>query len=379
MAAKVFLRISRDGKLESEKELTGRKTILGRGEGGADNRIVLNDETVSFDHAQIQLRGEDVLIQDLKSRNKVLVNGQFINPGVFYRLRQGDVIEICAYSMKVDIRTPRTAPPLEKAPPELGGISLAVYSSPASAAAHDFVSFQSLKDGRAGIAVGTIGMDSEIGEETATGCGELLRIAAAASESPSEVIAGLSRALAGDPVTRNPVGIAYGILDPKQLSFRFASAGGISAAFYSKAKPAGLRHIASDCGPLNPGQDPPAAAEKVVKFRDGDVLLILSPGVVECSFVPDHEETQQLRNVVREELIESWGENLSTFIDRLKSRIGEVECKVGPFGLQGLARAAASAALGGVKALMPLLDESLKKHLRGQPPARDLTVFGIEK
>ncbi len=382
MGPKFFLKVQKDGKLVAEKEITARKTILGRGEGGGtadEGRIFLDDETVSFDHAQVQIRGEDVLIQDLKSRNRVLVNGQFINPGVFYRLRNGDLIEICAFAIRLEVRTPRVAPPIEPVPASVGPFSLAVLSSPAAVAACDFHAFQTLPDGRAGICIGTVSGKMEIREETASECCAALRIEAAKGGSPGEVLARLGASLKADPPTGNPVSAVFGILDGEKLAFRFASAGLVAAAFFNKAKPAALKHIPPDSGPLNSDGAPPSIPEKVVKFKDGDVLLLVTPGVLDSSFSPDHQETQQLRNVVREELIEAWSDSLPSFLDRLKARIGEVECKVGPFGIQGLCRVAGQASGGGVKAMMPLVEEAVRKHLKSQAPSRDLTVFAIEK
>lgn len=375
---KVTLDILRDGKTLRQETLTERKTVIGRGEADAPGRVRLEDETVSFDHAQVQIRGDDVLIQDLKSRNRVLVNGQFINPGVFYRLRDGDLIEICAFQLRLRIAQPRQAPPLEEVPPSLGPFRLGLLYAPAAVAARDFYSYQSLDGGRAGLALGTIEKGDEIRERTAAECGEMLRTEALETRGPAALLEKLNATVLTDLATECPISAVYGVLDPGAATFRFASAGGIVPVFFNHQKKAVLRRIPSEGRPLNADKGPLGTVDKMVKFRKGDVLLLLTEGVLQSSFLPDHQETQRLRNLVREELIESWSDKLSSFVEKLRTRIEEVEKQVGPFGLGGVGRVAAKHGPAGVATLVSEIEAAVKEHLRGQAPSRDLTAFGVE-
>lgn len=53
----------------------GESMIVGRG-GHCD--LVLDDETVSTDHAELTRRGSSYLVVDLASRNGTVVNGRVI-------------------------------------------------------------------------------------------------------------------------------------------------------------------------------------------------------------------------------------------------------------------------------------------------------------
>jgi hypothetical protein len=379
MATKVKLQLERDGRRIREEDVTARKTLIGRGQSDGDDRIVLDDETVSFDHALVQLRGDDVLIQDLKSRNRVLINGQFINPGIFYRLRNGDTIEICAYTLRVNIQTPRKVPPQEKVPPTLGDFRLAVHFAPVSVTASDFTTYQTIAGGRVGVGIGSIEPKSPLTEETAVACGNLLRISAVEGKNPSETLEKLNALLLSDRPTENPISVVYGILVPGQGTFRFASAGELLPVFYNRGNTGTVRQVPSEGRALNVSEDPLGAADKLVRFRPGDVLLLPTGGILRSSFSPDHEETQNMRNLIREELIDAWGDKLAAFIDRLKTKIDEVEDRVGPFGFQGLRQAIVASGAQGLATLLPGISEAVKKHLRDQAPSLDQTVFGIEK
>jgi hypothetical protein len=379
MDVKVSVRVSCSGTVLREETISHPKVLLGRACKNDPARIVLEDETVSFDHAQIQIRGEDVLIQDLKSRNRVLINGKFINPGVFYRLRHGDVIEICAFELQVSIKKAVSAPPQIDLPERTGDFGLARLSAPASMTPHDFATCQTLPGNRLGLAVGCIEHRDEIREETGIETGDILRTVAAGGGAPSAVIEGLNGIVLTDLATENPIAVSYGIFDPAKASFRVASAGSITPVFFNRGRPQVLRRIPSGAGPLNVTKKIEGLSDKLIRFRPGDVLLLMTQGLLDASFVPDHQETQDLRNLVREELIDAWGEKLSAFIERLKARVTEVESKVGDFGLQGVSAVVARTTQGGPQGLVNGLQNALKEHLRGQTPSLDQTVLCMEK
>jgi pSer/pThr/pTyr-binding forkhead associated (FHA) protein len=65
---------------EEVREVRGRRVVVGRGE---DCDVVLQDQSVSRQHAVISLRaGRGLVIEDLDSANGTLVNGRPIRSGV---------------------------------------------------------------------------------------------------------------------------------------------------------------------------------------------------------------------------------------------------------------------------------------------------------
>lgn len=72
--------------------------ILGRGDHCG---LVLDDETVSTDHAELSRRGTIYLLTDLGSRNGTVVNGRVIDRQL--RLSSGDVVEIGPFRLELDL------------------------------------------------------------------------------------------------------------------------------------------------------------------------------------------------------------------------------------------------------------------------------------
>ena len=72
--------------------------LVGRG-AGCD--LVLDDETVSTDHAELTRRGSRFLITDLGSLNGTVVNGRKIDRPV--RLNSGDVVQIGPFRLELDL------------------------------------------------------------------------------------------------------------------------------------------------------------------------------------------------------------------------------------------------------------------------------------
>lgn len=72
--------------------------IVGRGHHCG---LVLDDETVSTDHAELTRRGSSYLIADLGSRNGTVVNGRVIDRQT--RLRSGDVVQIGPFRLELEL------------------------------------------------------------------------------------------------------------------------------------------------------------------------------------------------------------------------------------------------------------------------------------
>ncbi len=77
-----------------EIQLKKKRTTLGR---SVRCDICLDDSLVSDEHAAIVRSEDGFFIEDLNSRNGLLVNGKAVHNG---KLRSGDTIEIGSYRIK---------------------------------------------------------------------------------------------------------------------------------------------------------------------------------------------------------------------------------------------------------------------------------------
>jgi pSer/pThr/pTyr-binding forkhead associated (FHA) protein len=103
-------------------ELTVERTTVGRVE---DNTFQIADGSVSSHHAEIVLRGNEVVIHDLNSTNGTFINNEKITESV---LKPGQTLRFGQVELKIDDGKPVTAPP----PPAPAGTSA---PAPAPAAA----------------------------------------------------------------------------------------------------------------------------------------------------------------------------------------------------------------------------------------------------
>lgn len=90
--------------------LTGRtfdlkveKTTVGRVE---DNTFQIAETSVSSHHAEILLRGPDVVIKDLDSTNGTFINGEKVTEGV---LKVGQILRLGMIEMRLETGEPGTA------------------------------------------------------------------------------------------------------------------------------------------------------------------------------------------------------------------------------------------------------------------------------
>lgn len=105
-------------------ELSAERTTVGRVE---DNAFHIADGSVSSHHAEILLRGEDIVIKDLNSTNGSFINGEKITETV---LKPGQVLRFGQVELKIDDGLPVTAPPT---PAPATGSAPAPATAPASA------------------------------------------------------------------------------------------------------------------------------------------------------------------------------------------------------------------------------------------------------
>jgi hypothetical protein len=91
-------------------DLNTERTTVGRVE---DNSFQISDGSVSSHHAEIILRGSDIVIRDLNSTNGTFINNEKVTEMV---LKPGQTLKFGQVEMKIDDGKPVTAPP----PPPAG-------------------------------------------------------------------------------------------------------------------------------------------------------------------------------------------------------------------------------------------------------------------
>ncbi len=121
-----------DGMVVGEFALTSEKTTLGR---RPYNDVVLDNLTVSGEHAVLHRAGNRVTVEDLHSTNGTYLGGKAIKKE---DLRNGDVLEMGKYRIRFeaaalgdDERTTAPSPVAPASPAELRG-SIKVLSGPAT-------------------------------------------------------------------------------------------------------------------------------------------------------------------------------------------------------------------------------------------------------
>lgn len=72
-------------------DLTGDTVFIGR---SSTNDIQINDSTISRKHIKIFRIGKKFFVEDLKSTNETLINGEMVAPGEAFEVGDGDTISI---------------------------------------------------------------------------------------------------------------------------------------------------------------------------------------------------------------------------------------------------------------------------------------------
>jgi hypothetical protein len=103
-------------------ELNIERTTVGRVE---DNTFQIADGSVSSHHAEIILRGSEILIRDLGSTNGTFINNEKITETV---LKPGQTLRFGQVELKIDDGKPVSAPP-----PPAPGVPAPVATAPAPA------------------------------------------------------------------------------------------------------------------------------------------------------------------------------------------------------------------------------------------------------
>src|SRR5205809_373109 len=85
-------------------ELKGEKTTVGR---VSDNMFEIPEASVSSHHAEIHLRGNEVLIKDLNSTNGTFINGEKIASEAV--LKPGQILRLGVVEMRLETSDPSAA------------------------------------------------------------------------------------------------------------------------------------------------------------------------------------------------------------------------------------------------------------------------------
>jgi hypothetical protein len=93
-------------------ELSVEKTTVGRVE---DNAFQIAEPSVSSHHAEIVLRGNDVVIKDLNSTNGTYINGEKITESV---LKPGQTLKLGSVEMRLEGKDGAGAPAPGAKPPQ---------------------------------------------------------------------------------------------------------------------------------------------------------------------------------------------------------------------------------------------------------------------
>ena len=88
-------------------ELQIERTTVGRVE---DNTFQIADGSVSSHHAEILLRGNDIVIRDLNSTNGTFINGEKISEAPF---KPGQTLRFGQVELKIDDGKPVAAAPAQ--------------------------------------------------------------------------------------------------------------------------------------------------------------------------------------------------------------------------------------------------------------------------
>src|SRR5689334_20101330 len=88
--------ISSSGEAPRSVALSGERTVVGR---SPEADVQLEDEAVSWNHLEIESRGEVLMATDLDSRNGTALNGEPLDRP--RRLRDGDTLIVGGYRLEV--------------------------------------------------------------------------------------------------------------------------------------------------------------------------------------------------------------------------------------------------------------------------------------
>jgi serine phosphatase RsbU (regulator of sigma subunit) len=188
---------------------------------------------------------------------------------------------------------------LPKTPPNIEGFDIAGWNQPADETGGDYFDWQKLADGRIAVTIADVtghGIASALGM---TACRSYARAAFATDSDLRSFVARLNGLLYEDLPSEKFVTLAAGLLDPEDSTLHLISAGHGPLLFYSAAEdrfrsydaqgpPLGLLPGFSYCGP------------QMVKFAPGDILVLVTDGLVEWANADDEDFGEdRIKKVIR--------------------------------------------------------------------------------
>ncbi|MHC5080514.1 MAG: SpoIIE family protein phosphatase [Planctomycetota bacterium] len=382
--------VKKDGKEVQVFELQAAKITIGRKGTPGPDRLLLDDSTISTNHAILERHGAQYMIQDMNSRNGVMLNDKILPPGRLYPIAPTDKIQICDFTLELAAakatpaakRKPGTleAVPVAGLPSSLGGFAIQKVYAPRAVVGGDFFISVRFDDDRLAVGIGDASGGGEPDIEVTVRCTEHAHQIASSNASPSEALQTFLQALR-DVYPGQPVTFLFGILDAKEPSFRFANAGHVAPIFFNRGDPSKVRKLVGAGPPLVGGTAPPAEGweERRAVFQEGDILVLMTDGIPNASAGGGKAVEMGLKNGIRETLMQSWALDLPAFLKAMKKKIGEVEMTVGPFGFEGVARIVGAQGGEGVKKLLPAVERAIRDYIGDKDPEDDLTMIGFER
>jgi pSer/pThr/pTyr-binding forkhead associated (FHA) protein len=85
-------------------ELSANSTTVGRAEG---NLFQIIEPAISGRHCEILLRGDEVVVRDLKSTNGTFIQGERITEAI---LKPGQILRLGRVDLRLQVSTPAASP-----------------------------------------------------------------------------------------------------------------------------------------------------------------------------------------------------------------------------------------------------------------------------
>jgi sigma-B regulation protein RsbU (phosphoserine phosphatase) len=167
---------------------------------------------------------------------------------------------------------------LPVSPPTLAGFSLSGLCLPCREVGGDWYDYIPLSDGRSAVVIADVSGKGMGAALLMSSTRSVMRLAAEGGQSPGEVLSRVNQILLKDFPTTKFVTAVYGILDSRNRSFIFASAGHSRPLFVDSS---GARFLETEVG-LPLGIQEVCFSERAVEMEPGSRLLLYSDGVTEA-------------------------------------------------------------------------------------------------
>jgi serine phosphatase RsbU (regulator of sigma subunit) len=177
---------------------------------------------------------------------------------------------------------------LPKAPPRIEGFDIAGWNKPADETGGDYYDWQELPDGNVALTIADV---------TGHGIGSALCMAACRAYARADfavtadlraILGRLNRLLNEDLPPEKFVTLAAGFLNPADSTLQLISAGHGPLLFYSSAEDC-FRSYDAQGPPLGLLPQFPYAGPQIIRFGPGDILVLVTDGIVEWANAQDED------------------------------------------------------------------------------------------